>query len=768
MTDEEMDEFLQIYLEESKEETEQLAQLLLQLEQQPDDMETLREAFRLLHTFKGSSGMMGYDRINGLAHELETRFDACRNRRQRLTSETVSATLACLDFFREFLSRLESGNDDQGDPQPLLEQLAELAIVPLLEAESKPGESETHADTESVSRPADTDDDQEHPHELQPIVPSAAVEDAGPVHEVTISVRMSDHIELPELKARLIIARLQAQGEIIGIDPPLERIDQTAPPITLRVCVRTTAEESILVESIDVEGVAAAYVADDGLKPTLTGESSRKILTPPADAEIQQDAKQPDVSPPSVPGKTSLMRGETVRVSIERLDRLMNLAGELVVTNARFDQLAGEIRMLFRRGGSITADSPLAQSLLRALGDEELQSPSEIPASIDLSPIGGDGEWAAESPLRGGWMERGRKVAGQVSETVDQLARLSRSIQQAVLETRMVPIGPLFNRFRRTIRDLSLKQGKQILLDLEGEATELDKRMVDELGDPMVHLIRNAVDHGIESAQKRIASGKPAEGLIRLSAFHQSNHVIIEITDDGAGVDVEKVRRRAAQRGLAGESELKEMPDHEVLRFIWHAGFSTADRLSDISGRGVGMDVVRDRIAALGGAVELTSSPGAGSTVTIRLPLTLAIVNALIVRFRGLRLAIPVTDVYEIFGVSRADVFEAQGRNMIDVRGKLLPLYRLDEIFQWNQSLPSPAPRTDTLVHAVLVRDGHRCLAVEVDDLEGNHDIVIKPLGEHFRDIEGLGGACVMGDGQVCLVLDTAALTSRNLVQGLS
>ncbi len=579
-------------------------------------------------------------------------------------------------------------------------------------------------------------------------------------------------MELPELKARLIVARLQAHGDILGIEPPLEQLDDAPRPITLRLRIRTTSNEGELVESLDVEGVAAAYVAKDaGESPTLTGESSQQISssvaasdTQPGDARPERDVERPvGREAAKVVGQGLPTRSVTIRVGVDRLDRLMNLAGELVVTNARFDQLASEIRALFRDGGAIEAGSPLAESLLHALGSEietTQLSPDTFGSSgiTEFVPEGG-GRVSEYSP-RGGWMERGRRVAGQVSETVDQLARLSRSIQQAVLETRMIPIGPLFNRFRRTIRDLSLKQGKKVQLELEGETTELDKQMVDELGDPMVHLIRNAIDHGIESTEQRIAAGKPPEGLIRLAAYHQSNHVVIEISDDGAGIDVLKVRKRALERGLVGAAELEAMTDREVYGFIWHAGFSTADKVSEISGRGVGMDVVRDRIAALGGMVDFDSRRGVGSTISIRLPLTLAIVNALIVRFRGIRLAIPVTDVHEIVGVTRMEVFQSQGREMIDVRGKLLPLYGLDELFVWNDSLPECRLRPNGLVHAVLVRDANRCLAIEVDDLDGNSDIVIKPLSEHYANIPGLGGACVMGDGQVCLVLDTTTLAT--------
>ncbi len=763
-----------------------------------------------------------------------------------MSTETVSVALRCVDFFIDFLVQLTDGKEDQGDPTPLIEELSAIAAVPISESSTsepteeeaveeqqepspEPEPSDAQSSTEEPSEPPTpepktpeqetvqrdetaldttepitaeeeaaaeaemraarkTDEPDSRTHvsaELGPVVAGPSSQETGPVHEVTLGVRLSERIELPDLKARLIIARLQALGDVISTQPPVETLEQLDPPITLQIRVRSATDHQVLANSIDLEGVAAVFVVDTApvtARQVAEQAGAEQPQQPsPEQAEQQQpdskqaDAKQapeptteerqePVAKSPAPSARAAPARGgETIRVGIDRLDRLMNLAGELVVTNARFDQLADEMRLLFRSGGSIEAGSPLAKSLLLAMShNEDSDDNSEVENAFGADRItgilGNDGGSAEGAALRRGWMERGRRVAGQVSETVDQLARLSRHIQQAVLETRMIPIGPLFNRFRRTVRDIAVKQGKPVRLELEGEMTELDKRMVDELGDPMVHLIRNALDHGIESAESRSRSGKALEGLIKLRAYHQSNHVVIEISDDGAGIDAAKVRARAFERGLGTKSELQMMPDREVYGFIWHAGFSTAEKVSDISGRGVGMDVVRDRIAALGGVVELDSRPGVGSTVSIRLPLTLAIVNAMIVRYRDFRLAIPVTDVFEIYGLPRSEVFESQGREMIDVRGRLLPLYRLDELFTWNDYLPPARKNNSGLVQAVLVRHAHRCLAIEVDDLDGNSDIVIKSLDEHFSHIPGLGGACVMGDGEVCLVLDTASI----------
>ncbi len=807
----EMDEFLQIYLEESEEEAEQLIELLLKLEQSPNDSETLREAFRLLHTFKGSSGMMGFERVNGLAHELETRFDAYRDGRETLTSDTVSVTLRCIDFFRAFLARLRSGDADQGDPRPLIDELIAVAsatssVSPAAghsresqDTDQRVGNLASHAtadDRESDSDEASLDEALNEAldeaineasiaaitrHDLETATHSATVTPAasdvapptriatnlplkntseGPRRTAMLCVRMNPAMELPELKARLVVARLQSLGDLGDITPSLDDLDNIPPPITLRIMLRTIHTDDRLIEELDIEGIDAIYFEelDDVAKSfAAASDPSRAAssagVTPGSPAKIET-AESGDLAPQSA----SISRGkntETIRIGIDRLDRLMNLAGELAVTNARFAQLADEMRMLFRAGGSIEAGSPLAESFLHMLGYSDHSGNGGLGGGFVL---GGDGD-NGENSYRRGWMERGRRVAGQVSETVDQLARLSKSLQHAVLETRMVQVGPLFGRFRRIVRDLSLKQGKQVRLELDGESTELDKRMVDELGDPMVHLIRNSLDHGIEMPQKRTAKGKPAEGVIRLRAFHQSNNVVIEISDDGAGIDADRIRQRAIERGLATPAGLSQMSDTDVYGFIWQPGFSTAEKVSDISGRGVGMDVVKERIAALGGAVELDSRPGRGSTVTLRLPLTLAIVNSLIVRFRGFRLAIPVTDVCEVIGLQRREIFNAQGKEMIDLRGHLLPLYRLDQLFNWNDALPVAKQPVDDWVQAVLVRDGHKMIAIEVEDLEGNSDVVIKSLDEHFAHIPGLSGACVMGDGGVCLVIDAASLS---------
>jgi two-component system chemotaxis sensor kinase CheA len=315
----------------------------------------------------------------------------------------------------------------------------------------------------------------------------------------------------------------------------------------------------------------------------------------------------------------------------------------------------------------------------------------------------------------------------------------------------MVPVGPLFNRFKRVVRDIASELRKKVQLEIRGEKTELDKRMIDELGDPLVHLVRNAIDHGLESEEVRRKRGKPDAGTLTLEATHSGNNVLITIRDDGGGIAVDKVRARAIQRGLVPEATAATLTDREWMQFIWHPGFSTAEQVSDISGRGVGMDIVKTRIAELNGTIEVDSRPGLGTTFQIRLPLTLAIIRSLLFRLPHGIFAAPIENVREIVSVPRREV-----------RGEFIPLVGIDDIFDWNGVVPRrtserASAATGGRVEVVILTTGRKTMGLEVDELRGSQDIVIKSLSENFVPIRGLAGASILGDGSVCLLLDVAA-----------
>ena len=349
----------------------------------------------------------------------------------------------------------------------------------------------------------------------------------------------------------------------------------------------------------------------------------------------------------------------------------------------------------------------------------------------------------------------------QITEAVDQLTRVSKNLQRGVLNTRMVPVGPLLNRFKRVIRDISVERGKRVQLLVHGENTELDRRMIDSLGDPLLHLVRNSIDHGLESPEQRVACGKPEVGTISIEASHRGNNVLITVRDDGGGISSEKIRARVVSRGIATESQVREMSEQQIVDYIWHPGFSTAEQVTDISGRGVGMDIVRSTITSLSGTIDVVSIPGQGTTFTIRLPLTLAIIRSLLIRNRNGHFSIPIDDVREIVSISPDQIHAVHRHLTIDVRGELISLVTMENIFDWNVSAESDLKdgnASSRNINVVLLYSRGRTLGLRVDSLVGRADIVIKSLSENFVAIRGLSGASIMGDGTVCLMLDCASL----------
>ena len=356
-----------------------------------------------------------------------------------------------------------------------------------------------------------------------------------------------------------------------------------------------------------------------------------------------------------------------------------------------------------------------------------------------------------------------RTSINELLEAVHQLDRVSDGIQKCVMDTRMVPIGPLFARFKRVIRDISRTNGKEIRLVIRGENTELDKRMIDELGDPLIHIVRNSADHGIELPEVRVAAGKPAEGTVTLDAMHRGNSIVIQIKDDGKGLDSSKIRAKAVQKGMMSQTEADALTDQQAYQLIWEPGLSTAEKVTEVSGRGMGMDIVRSKIEDISGTVELDSAPGAGTTITIKLPLTLAILPSLLAEIDGDVFAVPVETVSEIVSVKKEDLSRVHGLETAIVRGRVISVVQLNHLFDWQQAAnpttPSKPAEDKTLV---IVGSDNKEIGLVVDKLLGEEDVVIKSLAENYRNVEGVAGASILGDGRVSLILDVGALVGRS------
>ena len=742
---EEMMQYLQVYIDESEEELESLTEAILQLERDPQHAESLNRAFRMLHSLKGSSGMLGFETVGNFAHELEDRFERWRSGSARLDRETTTLVLKAVDYFRSFLARLRVHDLHQGDPGPLLLQLQQV-------------ESNSAAAAALLLKPAGAAE--------------ASLVQGG----MKVIIRFRNGLQLADLKARLILSKLSAIGETGDCEPSLDEIDSFENLTLFSLILITThpIEEVRRIASVDgVESVeviagglpAAAGVVQPAAAPAVLAVTAAGAADVPDQAEVvaaEPVLRQVDESP------AGMAVQETLRVDIGRLDQLLNLTGELVVANARCDQLLAEIAPLHRRGWRQRQAVDLRENLRRRF--ERLRG--------HVQGVSGDGRVAAELfaglddelealDREAEFQEANRRFFSEMSEAFDQLNRVSRGLQRSVLSTRMIPVGPLFNRFRRVVRDLSVDRGKQARLVIHGEKTELDKRMVDALGDPLLHLIRNALDHGMETPAERLAAGKPEAGTIQLSAAHRGNNVMITIQDDGGGISTQKIRQKLVQRGLVTAVQAADLSDQQLLEAIWEPGFSTASEVTEISGRGVGMDIVRSAIAELSGTIEATSEAGRGTTFTIRLPQTLAIIHCLLFRFGDGCFAVPVEDVREIVSVSAEQIHVVQNRRAIEIRGELILLAKLDEVFCWNSASGTVAGTRageTTLAgrgrrqEVVIVQARGRTLGLSVDSLIGRTNLVVKSLAENYTAVRGLSGAGILGDGTVCLMLDSSTV----------
>ena len=640
LTADEVGDYLRIYVDETGEQADGLVETILALEEEPRDPHRLAEAFRLVHSIKGSAALLGLDRITVLAHHLETHFERLRSGVASLDQNTTNVALRFVDYLREGNDRLRRG-------EPLPDNVALLAQVESLGRTPIPAPMTTAPGATPVDATVPVPTAAAAP--LRPAGPDAA---PGRLRTVRVTVRFAPGMPLADLKAELVLARLGAIGTVCRSEPPRDRLEAVDGRGAIDVWLETDRPPDSVAGAADVDGAAGVDVADE---PAPTRHT-------PAPGE----------------GETRPGIQETVRVDVDRLDVLMNLAGELVVNRSRFVQVARELAPAFRTTGASARALAIAEGMRHSL--DALRGEAGAAAGPRLAEMERHLEALEEQSRQ--WQE-GRRHFDRMLEAIDQLARVSDNLQRGVLNTRMVAVAPLFNRFKRSVRDIARELGKRVDLEIRGERTELDKRMIDELGDPLVHLVRNAIDHGIEPADVRRRRGKPETATLRLEAFHRGNAVCVAIADDGGGIDTDRIRQRAVSRGLVTAEAAAGLAPEELVDFIWQPGFSTAREVSDISGRGVGMDIVRTRIARLSGSIEVASTPGSGTCFTIRLPLTLAIVRCMLFGSAHGVFAVPIEHIRGIVKVADPQVVHVNGRRVCDIRGEFLPLVDIHDIFHW-------------------------------------------------------------------------------------
>lgn len=685
-----VNQYLGIFLDETKEHLESLNAQILNLEQSPEDSDTINEIFRAAHSLKGMAGTMGYKRMQTLTHDMENVFSEIRNGSMKVTSGLIDILFQCLDALEEYTNNIqESADEGTNDNKPLIDQLNAFLNSGKDEAkaqpESKPEEPAAPAASDARWKEVPLGEPEKH-------VFAAAKEQGKQVYGLDIKVQ--ETCILKAARAFLVYKAVEEKAEIIVCSPSAQDIEDEKFELEFSlIVVSNNSLEQIIqaaqgvseIESVtggvlDVENIVTEKSSEE------PAETKKEETKPAVSAEKAQGtpAKQNDKKA----GKPVVNR--TVRVDIEKLDVLMNLVSELIIAK---------------------------NSLVSASNTEGVS--------------GGSG----------------------FNEQIEYLESVTTNLHESVMKVRMVPIESVVSKFPRMIRELSKKLDKKMELYMSGEETELDRTVVDEIGDPLMHLLRNSADHGLESAEVRAQRGKPEVGSIFLDAYQDGNNVVIEVRDDGNGINVEAVKNTAIERGVITPEQAESMSEKDIINLLFHAGFSTAKKISDVSGRGVGLDVVKSKIESLSGEVEVKSKLGEGSTWIIRLPLTLAIIQALMVTVGGEKYAISLGSIQTIEDISPSEIKLVGNKEVINLRGNVIPIIRLSE----ELDIDSLKSSEDNMV-VVIVKKGEKLAGLVVDELMGQQEIVIKSLGKYISKCKIISGATILGDGEVALILDANAL----------
>lgn len=681
-----MSQYLEIFIDESKEHLQLLNQSLLSLEQNPQDRAVLDEIFRVAHTLKGMSGTMGFSKMTKLTHDMENVLHAIRNGELKINPDLLDLLFKCLDALENYTENVvNTGSEGDNDYAGLIDSLN--AVL------DKKAQGSQKAPSLKIEKEEKTD---------KPVYKTAkfklsefeqnAVKKAYSMgmNVFEITVVLNESCLLKSARAFIIFQALERHGEIIKSVPKVEDIEDEKFDFEFTVVCIAKEEASTFSKEIN----QISEVKEVIIKPLDPEKLNESQLEENEDlsgvSNLQSDKK--DGEGVREGNKSKVMShktktGKAVRVDIDRLDVLMNLVSELIIIKTRLE------------------------------GIED----------IDAS----------------------KKYA----EAVEYLERITTSLHDSVMKVRMVPVELVFNRFPRMIRDISRELGKDIVLTMTGTETELDRTVIDEIGEPLIHLIRNSADHGIEPKEVRERLGKSPSGHINLKAYQVGNNVVIEVEDDGQGIDLEKVKQKAVERGLLKKDMVNNLSQKEAIDLLFKPSFTTSDKITDLSGRGVGLDVVKTKIEQLGGAVEVETEKGVGSKFIIRLPLTLAIIQALLVVIGDEKYAIPLNSTKEIIKITPEQIKMIQNQEVILLRNMVVPIVRLNKILE----VPGDHDEKKNMT-VVIVKKGEKTSGFLVDSLIGQREVVIKSLGKLLSGIKYIAGATILGDGNVALILDVNSL----------
>lgn len=677
-----MNQYMEIFIEESKEHLQSMNRVLLDLENNMSDVQPVNEIFRVAHTIKGMSGTMGFTKVADLTHEMENVLHLVRTKAVDVNSYIIDILFECFDSLEGQITHIEENNVESNEEN--IELVNKLKEIVKTKSNSPGASAPVKEEVAEVVEAGPSEDVgfQVDVSQTSVAVLKKAVEAGFKIYKLRVS--LSEACMLKAARSFIIFNSLENEGEVLLSHPSAEDIEDEKFDKFFEVLYLTELDEA---------GVRKVFDSISEIDEVIIEEETDLPEEVMEDIEIKEESKVVDKKVEAkeetaapTPSKTSKTKtSKTVRVDIDRLDNLMNLVSELIIVKTSMEE----------------HDSDHGKA--------------------------------------------------NMTDAVEYLERITTSLHNAVMKVRMVPVERVFNRFPRMVRDLAKDLDKKIKLVMTGEDTEVDRTVVDEIADPLIHLIRNSIDHGIESQKDREDRGKPAFGTVNLKAYPEGNNVVIEVEDDGNGIDSRKIADKVLSKGLMTAKEIDNLTEKEVLNLLFLPGFSTAEVVTDLSGRGVGLDVVKSKIASLGGSVDIISAVGEGSKFVIRLPLTLAIIQALMVYLDDEKYALPLNNISEITTIKESEISLLQNQEVVLYRNKTLPIIRMKEVLE----LKSKEERVSSNeLTVVIVKKGSEEAGLVVDSLIGQQEIVIKSLGSYLKGIPAIAGATILGNGGVALIVD--------------
>lgn len=702
----ETNQYMDMFLDESHEHLQSLNDGLLGLEDNAEDLSILNEIFRNAHTLKGMSATMGYNKIAELTHEMEDVLDMLRKEQLKVTGDIIDTLFKCIDSLEQMINNVANG-----DPEDLIDVSDLVAkLTAIMRGEKAPA---AEASTPAPAAPADTSTpapiaaDNGIPVELSDTEKNVITEATKKgMHGIYLKVTLAESCLLKSARSYMVMNALEELGEVIRTIPPAEDLEQEAFERSFEVILITASEEEQIHDA--VVGISEIETAETQI--INLGAPSAPAPTPKPAVEQKSASTAPATAPaPAAAPKSSAPANKPAAP-----------ASSSAPANAAAQKKS-------HAGQSVRVDIEKLDTLMNLMGELVINK-------VRLEQIG-----------------QTHRLS-ELTETLEQMDRVTTDLQNIVMKVRMVPVSQVFNRFPRMVRDVTKELNKEINLTIEGEDTELDRTVIDEIGDPIMHLLRNSLDHGIEMPDEREAKGKPRIGEVGLIARHEGNNVVIMVTDDGKGIDADIIRHKAVEKGLYTQEEVDAMDDADAVRIVFLPGFSTAEKISDISGRGVGMDVVKSKIESLSGQVDVETRINEGSIFKIKLPLTLAIIQAMLVQVQAEMYAIPLASIDSTLSIQPSDISTVQNNEVIVLRGEIIPIIRMEE------SLMVPHVKDTKELFVVVVHAGDSKAGIVVDKLIGQQEIVIKTLGNLFMGLKMFSGATVLGDGRVALILDVATM----------